>query len=109
MAGVNYLYQTGRPIPMFARVYPDQGKRTILAEQRGPDRYKPWSLLDFRLQKTFDLHKSLRLDATIDVFNLFNSGTVTAFRTHNLWERAYNEPSSIFFPRRIQVGLKLKF
>lgn len=109
LAGVNYLYQTGRPIPMFARIYPDQGQRTILAEKRGAHRLKPWSLLDFRLQKTFDIHKSLRLDATIDVFNLLNSGTVTGDRSYNLWSQTYLEPSSIFFPRRIQVGLKLKF
>jgi hypothetical protein len=91
LASVSYLYQTGVPIPSYTRVYPDQGLRQILAEPRGPDRYKPWNLFDFRLQKTFNIYKSLKLDAMIDVFNLFN------------------EPSFIFYPRRLQIGLKLRF
>jgi hypothetical protein len=109
LASVNYLYQTGVPIPSYARIYPDQGLRQILAEPRGPDRYKPWNLLDFRLQKTLNIYKSLRLDAMIDVFNLLNSATETDYRSHNLWSGVYNEPSFIFYPRRIQIGLKLRF
>jgi len=109
LASMNYLYQTGVPIPSYARVYPAQGVRQILAEPRGPDRHKPWNLIDFRLQKTFNIYKSLRLDAMIDVFNLLNSATETAYRSHDLWALAYNEPSFIFYPRRIQVGLKLRF
>jgi hypothetical protein len=106
---MNYLYQTGVPIPSFTRVYPAQGVQQILAEPRGPDRYKPWNLLDFRLQKTFNIYRSLQLDAMIDVFNLFNSATETAYRSHDLWALAYNEPSFIFYPRRLQIGLRLRF
>jgi len=109
IAGINYLYQTGAPQPTWTRIYPDQGRRSILAEPRGPDRYKPWNLFDFRLQKTFYVYKSLRLDAMIDVFNLLNSATVTRVRSHNLWSGTYNEPRSIFTPRRIQIGLRMKF
>jgi len=109
IASVNYLYQTGVPIPTFVRVYPDQGVQKILNVPKGPDRYKPWSLLDFRLQKTFNLYKSLRLDAMVDAFNLLNSATVTADRSHDLWAQTYNEPSEIFYPRRLQIGLRLKF
>jgi hypothetical protein len=112
LASMNYLYQTGVPIPTFVRIYPNQNPdwgRSILAEPRGSDRYKPWNLFDFRLQKTFNIYKSLRLDAMIDVFNLFNSATVTAYRSHDAWALAYNEPSFIFYPRRFQVGLKLRF
>jgi hypothetical protein len=109
LASVNYLYQTGTPTGTIVKIYPDQGNRKILAEPKGRQRYKPWSLLDFRLQKTLNIHKSLRLDAMIDVFNLLNSATVTTYRSHNLWELTYNEPSDIFYPRRLQIGLRLKF
>ncbi len=109
LASMNYLYQTGVPIPTFVRVYPDQGLRTILAEPRGPDRYKPWNLVDFRLQKTFIIHKSLQLDAMVDVFNLFNSATVTNYRSQDLWALSYQDPSFMFYPRRIQIGLKLRY
>jgi hypothetical protein len=109
LASMNYLHQTGVPILSVTRIYPAQGSRQILAEPRGPDRHKPWNLFDFRLQKTFNIYKSLRLDAMIDVFNLFNSATVTANRSQNLWALAYNEPSFMFYPRRFQVGFKLRF
>lgn len=112
LASMNYLYQTGVPIPTFVRIFPDQAPtqgRPILAETRGPDRYEPWNLLDFRLQKTFDIYQSLRLDIMVDVFNLLNSATVTEYRSHNLWAQNYNEPSFIFYPRRLQIGLRLRF
>ncbi|HDZ26997.1 hypothetical protein LCGC14_1355790 [marine sediment metagenome] len=109
LAGLNYLYQSGKPLITFVRIYPDQGRTEILAEQRGTERFKPWSLFDFRLQKTFNIYKSLRLDAMFDVFNLFNSATVTGNRSNNIWSQTYREPSSIFYPRRVQIGLRLKF
>jgi len=109
LASLNYLYQTGTPIPTYTRIYPDQGVQQILAEPRGPVRYKPWNLLDLRLQKTFNLYKSLRFEAMIDVFNLLNSSTMTAYRSHDLWNVAYNDPSFMFYPRRLQIGFRLRF
>jgi hypothetical protein len=112
LASMNYLYQTGTPVPTFVRIYPDQNPdwgRNIFAEPRGADRYESWSMLDFRLQKTFDIHKTLKLQAMLDVFNVFNSATATEFRSYSLRAEPYHEPYYMFIPRRIQVGLKLTF
>jgi hypothetical protein len=116
LASVNYLYQTGRPIPTFVRVYPDQGVRTILAEPRGKERFPAWSILDFRLQKTFDIHKTVKLSAMVDVFNAFNSNTVIGYPSsyprnpgYDLWSEAFHQPDEIFFPRRAQIGVRLEF
>jgi hypothetical protein len=116
LASVNYLYQTGRPIPTFVRVYPDQGVRTILAEPRGKERFPAWSILDFRLQKTFDIYKTVKLSAMVDVFNAFNSNTVIGYPSsyprnpgYDLWSEAFHQPDEIFFPRRAQIGLRLEF
>lgn len=116
LASVNYIYQTGRPIPTFVRVYPDQGMRKILAEPRGKQRFDSWNMLDFRLQKTLSIYKTLKLHALFDVFNLFNSNTVMAYEEqfyeipgYYKWSEAYQVPQSIFFPRRVQVGLRLEF
>jgi hypothetical protein len=116
LASVNYLYQTGRPIPTFVRVYPDQGVRTILAEPRGKERFPGWSVLDFRLQKTFDIYKTVKLSAMVDVFNAFNSNTVIGYPSsyprnpgYDLWSEAFHQPDEIFFPRRAQIGLRLEF
>jgi len=118
VAAVNYLYQTGRPIPSFVRVYPDQGERTILADPRGEERFPAWSLLDFRIQKTFTIYKSVRFSAMVDIFNVLNSNTVIGYRASNpptihpgydLWSDAYRKADEIFFPRRAQIGLRVEF
>jgi hypothetical protein len=116
LASVNYLYQTGKPIPTFVRVYPDQGERTILAEPRGRERFPGWSVLDLRLQKTFHIYKTAHLSAMIDVFNVFNSNTVIGYFSdypknpgYYVWSDAYHKPDEIFFPRRGQIGLRLEF
>ncbi|MFP4081921.1 MAG: TonB-dependent receptor domain-containing protein, partial [Candidatus Aminicenantes bacterium] len=108
LASFNYVYQTGRPAPTFVSVTVDQGWRRILAEPRGEERFPDWSILDFRLQKTFQIYETLRLQAIFDVFNLFNGDTVTYYSSHNKWSRLYLEPSFIFYPRRLQIGLRLE-
>jgi hypothetical protein len=121
LASVNYLYQTGKPIPTFVRVYPDVGgeikESVILAEPRGKERFPAWSVLDFRLQKTFRIYKTVQLSAMIDVFNVFNSNTVIGYPSdypqnpgYSVWSLdAYHKPDEIFFPRRGQIGLRLEF
>ncbi len=108
--GLNYIYQTGKPIPTYVRIYPDQGVREILASPRSDDnRLKPWSMLDLRLQKTLGLYKTMKFALTFDIFNVFNSNTVTDNASYNMWAENYNAPLSIFFPRRTQLGLRIDF
>ncbi len=109
MASTNFIYQTGVPIPAFLRVYPNQGVRQILAEPRGNERFKPWTLFDLRLQKTFIVYKTWKIYAFVDVFNVFDSNTVLGYASYNTWSESYREPNSIFYPRRLQIGLRLEF
>lgn len=126
IASMNYLYQTGRPIPTFVRVYPDQGTREILAAPRGEDlptgmkgksRFDPWQMLDFRLQKTFNIYSSVKLHVIFDAFNVLNKDTITGYPysfwySHSgfdYWSSNYLVPDSIFFPRRLQFGVRLQF
>lgn len=107
---LNYIYQTGRPYVTFVRVYPDQGKRDILQSPRSDDtRFDGWSLLDFRVQKTFNLNKTVRLDVIFDIFNVFNANTTTSYQDYRLWMNTYLQPSFISYPRWLQLGLKLQF
>ncbi len=109
LASMIYIYQTGRPIPSFVSVDLDQGWQRILAEPRGDDRFPDWSMLDFRLQKTFEISGTLKLHAIFDVFNVFNSNTVTYYADYDMWSSLYLEPEWIFYPRRLQVGARLQF
>lgn len=110
LASLNYIYQTGRPAPTLVWFELDQGWVKVLAEPRGEERFPDWSMLDFRLQKTFDIYNTVKLSAIFDVFNLFNSGTVTSYASYEMYQvDIYHEPYGIFNPRRVQIGLKLEF
>lgn len=115
LASINFISQTGRPNLKRVSVYglnqdPWGLGKTILAEPRSTDNRLPtWTMMDFRLQKTFDIYKALKLQAIFDVFNVFNSNTVTSHASYNMWSASYEEPDWIFYPRRVQVGLRLEF
>jgi outer membrane receptor protein involved in Fe transport len=109
LASLNYIYQTGRPIPSFTGFYLDQGWRSVLAEPRGDDRFPNWSMLDLRLQKTFNIGDIVKFHAIFDVFNVFNSDTVTYYAGYSIWSSLYRQPEWIFYPRRLQIGVKLEF
>ncbi len=110
LASVNYNYLGGRPWTPRVRVYPDQGRRIIMAEPRSDkNRFDPINLLHLRLQKNFHLYNRLKFSLTADIFNVFNVNTTTEYQTHYMWSLAYLEPSAIPAPRRLQIGLKLEF
>ena len=108
--GVNFIYWTGVPRPIFVRI-PDlaQGFTRILAEPRGDTRNPGLSSLSIRLQKTFAIHESLRLHVMLDAFNVTNDDTLREYVSNNFWSPNFNEGTWIVGPRRVQVGFKLEF
>ena len=81
-----------------------------MAETRSDQKkLKGWSMLDFRLEKMVHLYRTLRFRLMLDVFNVFNSNTVTGLASYRLWAENYQKPDFIFFPRRLQVGLRMEF
>lgn len=110
LASVNYLAMTGIPFGRNVRVHPDQWTRIIVAEPRSNKfRIDPYSNLDIRVAKAFNLHKSFRFSVMIDVFNLLNKDTILDHTSYDLWSPVYLDPYSIPTPRRAQIGLKLEF
>ena len=113
LASANLIYQQGRPRIHFVRVY-DLDQRpgsyyAIIAEPKGTERFPNQLMFDLRIQKSFNLYKTLQLRLFADIFNLFNDGTYYAYRDYNLWSESYNVPSEMALPRRVQVGAKLRF
>ena len=109
MASVNWIYQTGRPDPSFTRFRLDQGRRYVLVEPRGTERFPNWNMLDVRLQKTFHIGDRVRFLAIFDVWNVFNADTVTYWASHTMSSSLYQAPEWYFYPRRLQIGFKLQF
>jgi outer membrane receptor protein involved in Fe transport len=113
LASANIICQQGRPRIHFVRVYElDQmpgSYYAIIAEPKGTERYSDQLMVDFRVQKSFELGKTFQLQLFADIFNLFNDDTYYAYRDYNLWAEYYDVPSEMARPRRIQVGAKFQF
>jgi hypothetical protein len=109
MASFNWIYQTGRPYLSFTGFTLNQGRRKVITEPRGEDRFPTWSIMDFRLQKTFNITDTVKFHAIFDVWNVLNSGTVTGYATYDMWKSNYLETNGVFYPRRLQIGFRLQF
>ena len=113
LISTNLIYQQGAPRLHFVRVYDLNQKPgsyvSIIAEPRGTERFPDQLMVDMRIQKSFNIYKTLKLQLFGDIFNLFNDDTYSAYRDYNLWSTSYNVPMYMPLPRRVQVGAKIQF
>jgi hypothetical protein len=83
---------------------------TIFLQKRGENgRLGDVTLLNFRLQKDFDLGERVKLSLLADALNLLNESQHEAVRTANVESDAYLWPLDPVDPRRFMLGAKLKF
>lgn len=116
-----FSYITGNTYTMQMRPRLDQGRRYILLEQKGSRRYPARTNLDLRIEKTFNLAQKFRLGFMIDIFNVFNSDTVTRWgsRVDYDWTPHSVDPTApgpdghtvygLVPPRAIRIGVRLFF
>ncbi|NOR15533.1 MAG: hypothetical protein GQ544_07505, partial [Candidatus Aminicenantes bacterium] len=76
-----FSYITGETWTKRIRTRLDQGRVTFFAEQRGSRRYDARVNLDLRLEKTFAIAQKYRIGAFMDIFNVFNTDTITSWGT----------------------------
>jgi hypothetical protein len=108
---INYLFQSGRPTLKVVRI-PDlnqPGVVTIQSEPKGTERFESQHLLNLRVEKSFNIYKTVRFSVMGDIFNLLNDDTVTRYRSYDVWRDSYKVPMVIPYPRRFQLGVKLQF
>ena len=65
--------------------------------------------LDLSFAKWFQMMGSSRLQAQIDIFNVFNADTPTAYATTNYATSSYLVPSSVLQGRMIRLGVQLRW
>jgi hypothetical protein len=65
--------------------------------------------LDLSFAKWFQMMGSSRLQAQIDIFNVFNADTPTAYATTNFATASYLVPSSVLQGRMIRLGVQMKW
>jgi hypothetical protein len=88
---------------------PIEGARTIRVQPIDSNRYPSVSILDFRLDKSFDLGKFGKVMPMLDVFNILNSGVPTTVRTTNTATAPFNDVTAILNPRVIRFGFRYNF
>jgi hypothetical protein len=114
-----FRYQSGFTYTRQIRTPLDQGRVTFLTEERGSRRYPALTNLDLRLEKTFTLANKYRIGLMMDVFNIFNSDTVTSWGTwvNTDWfpgdpEEAGPDGHRVYGlvdPRAVRVGVRFFF
>lgn len=104
----SYKLQSGRQWGRSLNVsLPGAGSETIRVEPVNSNRAPNVHIVDLRVDRAFSIRRAGRLTAMVDVFNLFNLGTVTTFRTATAAN--FKEVTSLLGPRIIRFGVRYEF
>jgi hypothetical protein len=109
-ASANFIAQTGKPIARLITVTGmEQGSFQIMGEPRGASfRLDPYYVLDFRLDKRFNLPQGGTISLSADFFNMLNTDAMTG--TVDIGTSAlFMKPDTITPPRRVQLSLRVMF
>jgi len=114
-----FRYITGNTWTRTAFYWLDQGGRTILTKKRGSRRYDDRINLDLRLEKRFTLAEKYRIGLMMDIFNVFNSDTITSWGTEAGYDWRYDDSTApgpdghlvygLVNPRAVRLGIRLFF
>jgi len=87
--------------------FPGDGTQNVRVEEVTSNRAPTVNIFDIRVDKQFTFGKYGRLTGVIDVFNAFNSGTVTNFST--VTGATYKRVIGILDPRVVRFGARFDF
>jgi hypothetical protein len=113
--GFNMVMRQGFGQPWFRdRVatsdYFGRNKTVLVVEDIGENRLPTATSFDFRVGKVIDLNRA-RLNIDLDVFNLFNAGTVLG-RQYNMrltGATGFDQVLEIMNPRILRIGVRVNF
>jgi len=116
-----FRYITGNTYTRRMRPRFSQGRRYIFTEPRGSRRYPSKTTLDLRLEKTFMIAEKYRIGLMMDIFNVFNSDTITSWGSRVDYDWTPHEYDStapgpdghevynLVEPRAIRLGVRFFF
>jgi hypothetical protein len=112
--GANYLMRQGFSAPYFILSDTDGAGDTLAPEKNvllvgnvGDNRLPTVHSFDGRVSKNFT-HRRLNVNLDLDVFNLFNAGTVLG-RDYDLASDSFDQVLEIMNPRIIRLGVRVGF
>jgi hypothetical protein len=109
---MNLQVQAGSPYCRTATIYGlNQGSVTVATEERGANdhRLPTGALLDVNVEKAFRIQKGFSIHVRFDVFNLLNDDMPYGMQDYSLIPGRSWVYSSIWAPRRAQLGLRVRF
>ena len=102
----NYTYHSGDTwTRTFLATGIGQGIAFIKGEPLGSQRLKATNNLDFRVEKSFSM-KSVKLQAMVDMFNVFNQGIPTSMQ---VWGAFMGQATAVSTPRTLRAGVRFVF
>jgi len=103
-----FIYISGLPWTPQVYFYDSwQESPYVNTEAMGSRRYPAQTRLDLRLEKIFRFGQNAKLGVSLEIFNLFNAGTVTGVVTE--YSDDFEDTISIVRPRAFRAGLRFFF
>jgi hypothetical protein len=108
-AAMRLRFEQGRPYGRTINVTGlSQGRRVVLAEERGLYHLDNLYDVGIRIDKDFVFDESKRLRLSLDIFNLLNSSAATTV-LNNSSQGSFGVPTAIVYPRQAMVGVRFEF
>jgi outer membrane receptor protein involved in Fe transport len=111
VVGARYSYESGRPFGRLITARLSQGNVAILAEPRGAYYMDAVNDLQIRIDKDFKLPSRQALRLSLDMFNIFDTGTVLIVLNNSTTQgdAAFAQTNTVVRPRTFTVGLRYQF
>jgi hypothetical protein len=81
------------------------GQTSVYLDKRGDERLPTFQTVDFRIDKSFTLFNKMKIQASMDIFNLTNGNTTLSMRGTQNASNA-NQISQITAPRVLRFGFR---
>ncbi|UCE43077.1 MAG: TonB-dependent receptor [Candidatus Aminicenantes bacterium] len=100
----------GYVIQPYAKTYrPGLGNSTFYQDLRGDERLPNFYMLDFRLEKVFQIGESSRVVVSMDAFNALNNNHILDQETYLEDQDSFGKAIKILNPRVFRFGVRFDF
>jgi hypothetical protein len=109
--GARYSFESGRPFGRLITARLNQGNATILAEPRGAYYMDAVNDLQLRVDKEFKLATGQSVRVSLDMFNIFDSGTVLTVLNNSSTQgdAGFAQTNTVVRPRTFTFGVRYQF
>jgi len=109
--GARYSFQSGRPFGRLITTRLNQGNVTIIAEPRDAYSMPAVNDLQLRIDKDFKLAQNRTVRLSLDLFNMFDTGTVLTVLNNSTTQgdAGFAQTNTVVRPRTVTVGLRYQF